>query len=123
MNSHHWSEIYSSRRHVGEHDMKKMKKELFHPEGRDQFQKGKYDWTVKPWTGFWEITRKATYGVFPKSLKEADEDRRETNQWFRSVGIKAETQALNIDSQEDQSLATTTLYMYHHRVNGSKCSP
>ena len=58
----------------------------------------------------WE--EKALHGKYPSRIKEADVDTKATNQWFKSSGLKAETEGLIIAAQ-DQTLPTRA---YHHHV-------
>ena len=58
----------------------------------------------------WES--KAMHGQYPSRIKEADVDFKQTNDWLKGTGLKAETEGLIIAAQ-DQSLATR---LYHHRI-------
>jgi len=52
------------------------------------------------------------HGQYPSRIKEADVDFKQTNDWLKGTGLKAETKGLIIAAQ-DQSLATR---LYHHRI-------
>ena len=65
----------------------------------------------------WES--KAMHGQYPSRIKEADVDLKQTNNWLKVIGLKAETEGLIIAAQ-DQSLATK---LYHHKVIKAGTSP
>ena len=58
----------------------------------------------------WES--KNMHGQYPSRIKEADVDFKQTNNWLKGTGLKAETEGLIIAAQ-DQSLATR---LYHNRI-------
>ena len=62
---------------------------------------------------------KAMHGQYPSTIKEADVDFKQTNNWLKGTGFKAETEGLIIAAQ-DQSLATK---LYHHKVIKAGTSP
>ena len=65
----------------------------------------------------WES--KAMHGQYPSRIKEADVDFKQTNNWLKGTGFKAETEGVIIAAQ-DQSLATK---LYHHKVIKAGTSP
>ncbi|XP_067017791.1 uncharacterized protein [Acropora muricata] len=65
----------------------------------------------------WE--NKAMQGQYPSRIKEADVDFKQTNNWLKGTGLKAETEGLIIAAQ-DQSLATR---LYHHKIIKDGTSP
>ena len=65
----------------------------------------------------WES--KAMHGQYPSRIKEADVDFKQTNNWLKGTGLKAETEGL-IRAAQDQSLATR---LYHHKMNKDGTSP
>ena len=65
----------------------------------------------------WES--KAMHGQYPSRIKEADVDFKQTNNWLKGTGLKAETEGLIIAAQ-DQSLATR---LYHHKIIKDGTSP
>ena len=52
------------------------------------------------------------HGQYPSRIKEAVVDFKETNNWLKGTGLKAETEGLIIAAQ-DQSLATR---LYHRKI-------
>ena len=58
----------------------------------------------------WES--KAIHGQYPSRIKEADVDFKQTNNWLKGTGLKAETEGLIIAAQ-DQSLASR---LYHRKI-------
>ena len=65
----------------------------------------------------WES--KVMHGQYPSRIKEADVDFKQTNNWLKGTGLKAETEGLIIAAQ-DQSLATR---LYHHKIIKDGTSP
>ena len=59
------------------------------------------------------------HGQYPSRIKEAEVDFKQTNNWLKGTGLKAETQGLIIAAQ-DQSLATR---LYHHKIIKDGTSP
>ena len=52
------------------------------------------------------------HGQYPSRIKEADVDFKQTNNWLKGTGLKAETEGLIIAAQ-DQSLASR---LYHRKI-------
>ena len=65
----------------------------------------------------WES--KAMHGQYPSRIKEADVDFKQTNNWLKGTGLKAETEG-SILAAQDQSLATR---LYHHKIIKDGTSP
>ena len=65
--------------------------------------------------------RQAMHGQYPLRMKEADVDFKQTNNWLKGTGLKAETEGLIIPAQ-DQSLATR---LYHQKIikEGTRALP
>ena len=59
------------------------------------------------------------HGQYPSRIMEAGVDFKQTNNWLKGTGLKAETEGLIIAAQ-DQSLATR---LYHHKIMKDGTSP
>ena len=59
------------------------------------------------------------HAQYPSRIKEVDDDLKQTNNWLKGTGLKAETEGLIIAAQ-DQSLATR---LYHHKIIKYGTSP
>ena len=59
------------------------------------------------------------HGQYLQRIKEADVDFKQTNNWLKGTGLKAETEGLIIAAQ-DQTLATR---LYHYKIIKDGTSP
>ena len=59
------------------------------------------------------------HGQYPSRITEADVEFKQSNNWLKGTGLKAETEGLIIAAQ-DQSLATR---LYHHKIIKDGTSP
>ena len=59
------------------------------------------------------------HGQYLSRIKEADVDLKQTNNWLKGTGLKAETEGLIIAAQ-DQSLATRS---HRHKIIKDEISP